>query len=260
MEPSARAAAPAHHVHGVRLSDAALRQDAASRRAPLAETRGKPPGVALRVTEIFQSIQGEGKDIGFPTVFVRLTGCNLRCVWCDTEYSFTGGTWMSLDAVVAAVEAYPGLKRVCLTGGEPLLQKEHQDLVRALVERGYRIVVETSGSRALTGVLLHDQVCISMDLKCPGSGEHEAMLWENLAKLRPKDQLKFVVGDEADYLYMKGVLSKQAADIDTDIIVQPVGGGLEGVKTISEWVKRDGLAVRVLPQLHKLLWGNEPGR
>jgi len=253
-----RAALP--HRHGQRLSDAALKMGPDERLAPLKESRKKPAGVALRVTEIFYSLQGEGKDIGLPTVFVRLTGCNLRCVWCDTEYSFTGGDWFTLPQVLERVDSFPRVKRVCLTGGEPLLQKEHQDLVRALVERGYRVVVETSGSRPLTGVLLHDQVCISMDLKCPGSGEQGAMLWENLAVLRPKDQLKFVVGDEADYAYMKGVLSKEARDIDTDIIVQPVGGGLEGVKMISEWAKRDGLVVRVLPQLHKLLWGNEPGR
>jgi 7-carboxy-7-deazaguanine synthase len=248
------------HRHGERLSDAALHQSPDARLAPLQESRGKPAGKALRVTEIFLSIQGEGKDIGLPTVFVRLTGCNLRCVWCDTEYSFTGGAWKTVDQVLHEVESHHGVKHVCLTGGEPLLQREHQDLVAALVERGYHVVVETSGSRPIEGVLLHRDVCVSMDLKCPGSGEQASMLWENLGKLAPKDQLKFVVGGEQDYLYMKEVLGGRARGVNTEVIVQPVGGGLDGVLRISEWVKRDGLAVRVLPQLHKLLWGDQPGR
>lgn len=254
-----RAAPGPGHRHGERLSEAALHQGPEARLAPLKETKKKPAGVALRVTEIFFSIQGEGKDIGLPTVFVRLTGCNLRCVWCDTEYSFTGGEWMALDEVVAAIEAFPPVRRVCLTGGEPLLQKEHQDLLRALIEREYRIVVETSGSKPIEGALLHDHVCVSMDIKCPGSGEEGSMLWENLTQLRPKDQLKFVVADERDYAYMLEVLSTYARGVDTDVVIQPVGGGIPGVLKISEWVKRDGVNARVLPQLHKLLWGDAPG-
>lgn len=247
------------HRHGERLSEEALRQSPEARLAPLKEAKKKPAGVALRVTEIFYSLQGEGKDIGLPTVFVRLTGCNLRCAWCDSEYSFTGGEWMTLADVVDRIESFPPVKRVCLTGGEPLLQKEHQDLLRALIERGYRIVVETSGSRPIEGALLHGQVCVSMDIKCPSSGEENAMLWENLLRLTRKDQLKFVVADERDFAYARGVLKGRAAGVDTDVVLQPVGGGIPGVLQITEWVKRDGLNVRVLPQLHKLLWGAAPG-
>ncbi len=250
---------PPAHRHGTRLSDAALAQDGQARLAPLKETKRKPEGVALRVTEIFYSLQGEGRDIGLPTVFVRLTGCNLRCAWCDTEYSFTGGQWMALDAVFAAVEAFPPVKRVCLTGGEPLLQKEHQDLVRALTARGYRVVVETSGSRPVEGALLDPLVCVSMDIKCPSSGEEGSMLWENLGRLAPKDQLKFVIQDERDYAYAREVLSTRAKGVKAEVVFQPVGGTLEGALKIAEWTRRDGLNARVLPQLHKLLWGDAPG-
>lgn len=248
------------HRHGTRLSEAALKQDAAARVAPLKETKRKPEGPALRVTEIFCSLQGEGREIGLPTVFVRLTGCNLRCVWCDTEYSFTGGEWMALNDVVSAVQAFPGVRHVCLTGGEPLLQKDHQVLLSALVALGYRIVLETSGSRPLEGAHFDDHVCISMDIKCPGSGEAESMLWENLAKLGHKDQLKFVIADERDYDYAKGILAGRAKGSPAEVTFQPVGGGLDGVLKIAGWARRDGLHVRVLPQLHKLLWGDAPGR
>jgi 7-carboxy-7-deazaguanine synthase len=247
------------HRHGSGLSDAAIRQDANARLAPLKEVKRKPAGPALRVTEIFGSLQGEGREIGLPTVFVRLTGCNLRCVWCDTEYSFTGGEWMTVDDVVRAVEAFPGIRNVCLTGGEPLLQKEHQDLLRALTQRSYRTVVETSGSRPLEGALFDDRVCISMDIKCPASGEAESMLWENLAKLGHKDQLKFVIQDERDYAYAKEILAGRAKGTKAEVVFQPVGGGLDGVLKIAAWARRDGLSVRVLPQLHKLLWGDAPG-
>ena len=247
------------HRHGTRLSEAAIKQDAAARIAPLKEAKRKPAGPALRVTEIFCSLQGEGREIGRPTVFVRLTGCNLRCVWCDTEYSFTGGEWMALDDVLMAVEAFPGVRHVCLTGGEPLLQKEHQDLVKALSARGYRTVVETSGSKPVAGALLDASVCISMDIKCPGSHEQDSMDWGNLAKLTAKDQLKFVIADEADYAYAREVLAGRAKGCPAEIVFQPVGGGLEGVLKIAGWARRDGLSVRVLPQLHKLLWGDAPG-
>ena len=253
------AAAPAEHRHAAKLSQAALHQDAAARVAPLKETKRKPGGVALRVTEIFCSLQGEGRDIGLPTVFVRLTGCNLRCVWCDSEYSFTGGEWMTLDAVLVAVQGFAGVKRVCLTGGEPLLQKEHQALLRALIDRSYRVVVETSGSKPIEGALLDPAVCVSMDIKCPASGEQDAMLWSNLEKLGPKDQLKFVIEDERDFAYAREVLATRARDTPAEVVLQPVGGSLEGVARIAAWARRDGVEARVLPQLHKLLWGDAPG-
>ncbi len=239
---------------------ASLTQRPDERVAPLKDSKKKPAGVALRVTEVFLSLQGEGRDIGLPTVFVRLTGCNLRCAWCDTEYSFTGGRWVALSDLVKDVEAFLPVRRVCLTGGEPLLQKAHQDFVRALLGRGYRIVVETSGSKPVEGALLEEGVCISMDVKCPSSGEEGEMLWENLARLGSKDQLKFVIADERDFAYMREVMGTRAKAVKAEVVLQPVGGGLEGVLKIAEWVKREGLDARVLPQLHKLLWGGAPGR
>ena len=246
--------------HGQALSGEALAHTPEERLAPLRRAGAKPPGVSLRVTEIFPSLQGEGRDIGVPTVFVRLTGCNLRCVWCDTEYSFTGGSWMALDEVLARVEAHAGVRAVCLTGGEPLLQKEHQDLVAALTGRGYRVVVETSGSRPITGALLHEAVCVSMDIKCPGSGEEGSLLDENIAALRAKDQVKFVLADKADFDFMRGVIATRLKGCPAPVTAQPVGGSAEGVRQIAEWVAEAGLNVRVLPQLHKLLWGDTAGR
>lgn len=242
------------------LSKNALAQRRHERAAPLKDDRGKPAGPALRVTEVFLSLQGEGRDIGLPTVFVRLTGCNLRCAWCDTEYSFSGGEWATVANLVKTVEGFRPVHRVCLTGGEPLLQKDHQDFVRALLSRGYHIVVETSGSRPVEGALLEEGVCISMDVKCPSSGEEEEMHWENLARLRAKDQLKFVLADERDYAYARGVLSSRARGNPAEVVLQPVGGGLKGVAQIAAWAKRDGIDARVLPQLHKLLWGSARGR
>ena len=259
MHPGPSYGAAAHR-HAAGLTAQAIAHTPEQRLAPIATAGKRPAGTSLRVTEIFLSLQGEGRDIGHPTVFIRLTGCNLRCVWCDTEYSFTGGSWMTLDEVLGKVASHRGVKRICLTGGEPLLQKEHQDLVAALLKRGMRVVVETSGSKPVGGALLEEGVCISMDIKCPGSGEHEAMDWSNLARLGPKDQVKFVVKDRADFEYMAGLLAGRLKGTPAEVIVQPVGGSLEGVAQIAEWVKQDGLDVRVLPQLHKLLWGDEAGR
>ncbi len=246
--------------HGAAISDASRAHSKEQRLEPLRAGGSRPPGVSLRITEIFPSLQGEGRDIGKPTVFVRLTGCNLRCVWCDTEYSFTGGSWMALDDVLAKVASHPGTRDVCVTGGEPLLQKEHQDLVRALVDRGYHVVVETSGSRPIAGALLDPHVCVSMDIKCPGSGEEGSLLGGNIAALGAKDQVKFVLADRADFEFMERVIATQLADCPAELVAQPVGGAVEGVLEIAGWVAEAGLHVRVLPQLHKLLWGDTAGR
>lgn len=244
---------------GQSLSKAAIGQSPEERLQPLRAGGGRPAGVSLRVTEVFRSLQGEGRDIGKPTVFVRLTGCNLRCVWCDTEYSFKGGSWMGLDEVLAKVEAHAGVHTVCLTGGEPLLQKEHQDLVAALLERGYRVVVETSGSRPITGVLLDERVCVSMDIKCPGSGEEGSLLDANVDALQAKDQVKFVLADRRDFDFMTATLSERLGGCPAEVVAQPVGGSVEGVLEVANWVAEAGVDVRVLPQLHKLLWGDEAG-
>jgi 7-carboxy-7-deazaguanine synthase len=167
---------------------------------------------------------------------------------------------MSVPDVVSAVEAFAGVRRVCLTGGEPLLQKDHQELLKALLARGYRIVVETSGSKPVEGAHLDANVCVSMDIKCPGSNEQDSMLWDNLSRMTAKDQLKFVIADERDFTYAKATLEGRAKGTAAEVVFQPVGGGLDGVLKIAGWARRDGLSVRVLPQLHKLLWGDAPGR
>jgi 7-carboxy-7-deazaguanine synthase len=247
------------HRHGDALSHEALAHTPEQRLAPLRAAQGKPAGVALRVTEIFRSLQGEGRDIGKPTVFIRLTGCNLRCVWCDTEYSFTGGSWMGLDDVLAAVAGHTGVRNVCLTGGEPLLQRAHQDLVAALVERGYHVVVETSGSRPIEGALLGKGVCVSMDIKCPGSGESQSLHEPNLRALGAKDQVKFVLANRADFDFMIDFMAARLTGCPAEVVAQPVGGALEGVLQVAAWVADAGVDVRVLPQLHKLLWGDAAG-
>jgi 7-carboxy-7-deazaguanine synthase len=209
----------------------------------------------MMVNEIFLSIQGEGKEIGRPTVFIRLTGCNLRCNWCDTEYAFYEGKKMSVEEVLDEVDRY-GIKRVCITGGEPLLQRDEVlVLVDALLSRGYEISIETNGSLPIDGI--HENVLISMDWKTPSSGESEKMLESNLKFLREKDQLKFVIADERDYEYARDFLRKWRALLSCEVIFQPVG--VINIRWLAEKVLEDRLDVRVLPQLHKVIWGNERG-
>jgi len=206
----------------------------------------------LRVAEIFRSIQGEGVRMGVPTTFVRLTGCNLRCRWCDTAFAYEGGRDMSVAQVVDAVSRL-GPSEVCITGGEPMAQ-HILPLVQRLIGSGRAVVVETNGSFPLADVLL-DGVSISMDWKLPSSGESERMLRENLALLRPVDQLKFVVADGEDLREVGRVL--QANAVRSPAIVQPVGG--IDIEWLVEAVLDSGLDVRVLPQLHKVIWGEERG-
>lgn len=208
------------------------------------------------VNEIFFSLQGEGKDIGRPAVFIRLTGCNLRCRWCDTTYAFYDGREMEIDAIMEDVKKY-GIKRVCITGGEPLLQKDELALlVDELLKGGYEISIETNGSLPIDWI--DERVMISMDWKTPSSGESKKMLEDNLTNLRKKDQLKFVIADERDYGYAKKFLKEKGDLLGCEVIFQPVGG--TDIREIAEKVLRDGLDVRVLPQLHKLIWGNERGK
>ncbi len=207
----------------------------------------------MKVNEIFFSIQGEGKEIGKPTVFVRLTGCNLRCNWCDTEYAFYEGKEMDVKDVLSEVEKHI-IKRVCITGGEPLLQRSDlMKLLNILLEKGYEISLETNGSLPIDGI--PDKVLISMDWKTPSSGESERMLESNLSLLKSKDQLKFVIADENDYEYAKSFLKSR--EIPCEIVFQPVGG--VDIKWLVERVMADHMDVRVLPQLHKIVWGNKRG-
>ena len=210
----------------------------------------------LRVTEVFFSIQGESSHMGLPCVMVRLTGCNLRCAWCDTEYSFTGGETVSVDEVVARVEVFGG-KRVEITGGEPLLQKGAPVLARRLLDLGYTVLCETSGERDID--LMPPGVRRIMDLKPPGSGEAHRMRWENIAQLRPGDEVKFVITDRADFEWMLDVIRRYDLLSRAHVLVSPAYTQLPPAE-LAAWVLASGLDLRLNLQMHKTLWGEERGR
>lgn len=208
----------------------------------------------MKVVEIFFSLQGEGVLMGTPTTFVRFAGCNLDCAWCDTRYAREGGEEMSIEQILTKVEA-SGTPFVCLTGGEPMLQDDIYRLIQALLDDSYHITIETNGSMPLQRLPNSDEILISMDVKCPSSGMSDKMDPENLEFLSPRDQLKFIIADRVDYLYAKKVMRE--SEINAPIIMTPVGG--TDLKQLAEWVLRDKLMVRVMPQLHKLIWGEKRG-
>lgn len=210
----------------------------------------------LRVTEIFHSLQGESSRAGLPTVFVRLTGCPLRCAWCDTDYAFSGGETMTLGEVLIEVARH-GARQVCVTGGEPLAQKACLPLLAALCDAGYSVSLETSGALDIEQV--DARVSRIMDLKAPASGEADRNHWENLDRLNAGDEIKIVLADEADYEWAKSVLAARRLDAICPVLLSPVAGKLDA-KRLAEWVLRDKLPVRVQLQLHKLIWGAERGR
>ena len=212
--------------------------------------------VRLKLTEIFFSLQGESTRVGLPTVFIRLTGCPLRCVWCDTTYSFTGGEWWNLDAVMEEVARH-GTRYVCVTGGEPLAQKACLPLLTALCDAGYSVSLETSGALDVSDV--DPRVSKIMDLKAPGSGELEKNRWENLAHITAADEIKLVLADEADYEWARKVLAEHRLTERCGVLFSPVQGQLSPDQ-LAEWVLRDHLPVRMQVQLHKVIWGNVPGR
>ena len=212
--------------------------------------------MALRLTEIFYSLQGEASRAGLPTVFVRLTGCPLRCTWCDTTYSFTGGEPASIESVLAEVGKYPA-RQVCVTGGEPLSQKDCLPLLTALCDAGYDVSLETSGAIDVADV--DARVARIMDLKAPDSGESARNRWENLTALNQRDEVKIVIASRSDYEWAREVLRERQLARICPILFSPAQGLIEP-QSLAEWILQDGLDVRFQLQLHKLLWGNMQGK
>jgi 7-carboxy-7-deazaguanine synthase len=210
----------------------------------------------LRVTEIFHSIQGESSRVGLPTVFVRLTGCPLRCAWCDTAYAFSGGEILSIDEVLLRVAAFD-CTTVCVTGGEPLAQKGCLPLLDALCDAGYSVSLETSGALDIGGV--DPRVARIVDLKAPGSGEHEKNRWENLDLLTAGDELKFVLASRGDYDWAVAACRQRRLFERCPVLFSPVQGQLDPAQ-LAQWILDDRLPLRFQLQLHKLLWGGAQGR
>ena len=210
----------------------------------------------LRITEIFHSLQGEADAVGWPTVFVRLTGCPLRCTWCDTTYSFHGGQWRTIDSIIDEVAAYRA-RHVCVTGGEPLSQKRCLTLLEKLCDAGFEVSLETSGALDVSAV--DARVRKVVDLKAPGSGEVERNLWSNIDHLLPHDQVKIVLAGRADYDWAVARLREHALERRCQVLFSPVHGAL-APRDLAQWILDDRLPVRMQLQLHKLLWGEQPGR
>ncbi|PYQ14522.1 MAG: 7-carboxy-7-deazaguanine synthase QueE [Acidobacteria bacterium] len=210
----------------------------------------KTDDVTLRVTEIFHSIQGESTQIGRRCSFVRLTGCNLRCVWCDTSYAFEGGKEMSVAEIVREVEAHAA-PLVLVTGGEPLAQSRVGDLMRALADKGMEVMIETGGSLDISGI--DARVRIIMDLKCPGSGMEGRNRWENLEFLKITDEIKFVVNDRRDYEWAREVIRRRRLWERSVVLLSPVFDVMDP-RRLAEWILEDRLHVRMQMQLHKLIW------
>ncbi len=210
----------------------------------------------LRITEIFFSLQGESRSVGFPTVFVRLTGCPLRCNYCDTEYAFSGGEWMSLDTVLAQVAGY-GAHHVCVTGGEPLAQRACLALLARLCDAGYEVSLETSG--ALDVAAVDARVIKVMDLKTPASGEAAKNRYENIEWLTAQDQVKLVLCDRADYEWTREIMRRYDLASHCEVLLSPCHGRLEPAQ-LAEWILQDRLPVRFQLQLHKILWGEARGK
>jgi len=210
----------------------------------------------LRLTEIFASVQGESTRVGLPTVFVRLTGCPLRCVWCDTAYAFSGGQFYPIDDIVRQVAAF-GLRHVCVTGGEPLAQQGCPTLLTALCDAGFEVSLETSGALDISAV--DPRVARIMDLKAPGSGEAAKNRWANIDQLRRGDEIKIVLADEADYAWACEQIATHRLTERCEVLFSPVAGQLDPAQ-LAEWIVRDRLPVRFQLQLHKVLWADARGK
>ena len=209
----------------------------------------------VKVTETFVSIQGEADAVGWPTQFIRLTGCPLRCVYCDTQYAFHGGDWREVSDLVEVARS-SGVRHVCVTGGEPLAQKGCLDLLAALCDAGFEVSLETSGAMDIEPV--DPRVSRVVDIKTPGSGESARNRLENLDRLRPRDQLKVVLCSRADYEWARDLM-RDRGGVACQVLFSPSWGQVEP-RELAEWILADRLDVRLQLQLHKVLWGNEPGR
>jgi 7-carboxy-7-deazaguanine synthase len=224
--------------------------------ASVADAAAAADADRLRITEIFLSLQGEARDSGRPTVFVRLTGCPLRCRYCDTAYAFHGGSWWAIDDILAEV-ARQGVRHVCVTGGEPLAQRRCISLLKRLCDAGHAVSLETSGAIDIGAV--DPRVSRVLDLKTPGSGEVERNLWSNIDLLTGHDQVKFVLCDRADYDWAKACLEQHGLHQRCDVLFSPSKDQLDA-RTLADWIVEDRLPVKFQMQLHKLLWNDEPGR
>lgn len=214
-----------------------------------------PDSPRLRITEIFFSLQGESATVGYPTVFVRLTGCPLRCQYCDTEYAFKGGEWMALPGILEKVASYD-TRYVTVTGGEPLAQPDCIPLLQQLCDAGYQVSLETSGALDMSAV--DPRVIKVMDLKTPGSGEVERNHYENIPALQPHDEVKFVICNRGDYAWSVDMLRQYDLAKRCAVLFSPSKGELEATE-LANWILQDQLPVRMQIQLHKYLWGDEPG-
>ncbi len=208
----------------------------------------------MKVNEIFKSIQGEGIYIGTPMLFVRLTGCNLRCKWCDTKYAYTEGEEWKLEDLLKKIEK-KNMEWVCITGGEPLIQDETYLLVDALLRKGHKVLIETNGSVDISKLPTEENLVVSLDIKTPSSGMHNFNQFKNLDYLGPNDYVKFVIADETDFEYAVKIINTR--DIKTEIVFQPLWG--TDMEKLVMMVLDANLNVRVLPQLHKMIWGEKRG-
>lgn len=224
--------------------------------AVVSETAAAPSSERLRLTEIFLSLQGESDSIGWPTVFVRLTGCPLRCQYCDTAYAFHGGEWWEFDAILAEV-AQHGARHVCVTGGEPLAQKRCIELLKRLCDAGYEVSLETSGAIDIGPV--DARVSRVLDIKTPDSKEAHRNLWSNLPLLTARDQIKFVICSREDYQWSKAIVAEHGLSAVCAVMFSPSFHQIRP-RDLADWIVADRLPVRFQLQLHKILWDDEPGR
>jgi len=208
----------------------------------------------MKINEIFYSIQGEGIWAGMPNIFIRFTGCNLRCSYCDTSYAYEKGKELSIDEIILKIKDYKS-KFICITGGEPLIQKDIVKFLNVLIKKGYKICIETNGSIDILKIVDLENVIISLDIKCPSSNMNDKNIFENIKYLKEKDCLKFVISDKKDYNYAKRIIEKYKPN--SKIYMQAVWGSK--INSLAEWILKDNLNIKIGIQLHKVIWGDRTG-